>query len=144
MSSTENIVNLWGGASALGRQVCSERDFIPLLREGLPYAALERTMEAFSLSRDEVANVLDLPRRTLTRRKQEQRLAADESDRLYRMARVMAHAERVLGSRERAAEWLHRPNRALAGEPPLRLLDTDIGAAEVDDVIGRLEHGVFS
>jgi len=71
-------------------------------------------------------------------------LAADESDRLYRFSRVLAHAEKVLGTRANATQWLHRPNRALNGIPPLTLLDTDIGATEVDDVLGRLEHGVFS
>lgn len=64
-----------------------------------------------------------------------------ESDRL---GRVLAHAERVLGTRDKASEWLRRPNRALGGATPLALLDTNSGAAQVDDVLGRLEHGVFS
>jgi putative toxin-antitoxin system antitoxin component (TIGR02293 family) len=144
MLAIEAIVSLWGGSRALGRRVRSDNDLIPLLRQGLPYAALERTREAFGLSRDEIATVLDLPLRTLTRRRQAQRLAADESDRLYRLTRIMTHAEQVFHDRTKAAEWLHRPNRALQGEKPLTLLDTDVGASQVDDVLGRLEHGVFS
>ena len=119
-------------------------ELIPILRPGLAFAALERTMQAFALSREEIAEVLDLPARTLTRRKRTQRLAAAESDRLYRFSRVLVHAERALGSRDKAAQRLHRPNRALHGATPLALLDTDIGATEVEDVLGRLEHGVFS
>jgi putative toxin-antitoxin system antitoxin component (TIGR02293 family) len=88
--------------------------------------------------------VLDLPARTLARRKQTQRLAAPESDRLYRFNRVLSHAERVPGTRTKATQWLRRPNRALNGATPLALLDTDIGATQVDDLLGRLEHGVFS
>ncbi len=144
MSVTDSIISLWGGAAILGCVVHSENELIPLLRQGLPFTVLERLMLAFSLSREEVANVLNLPPRTLTRRKQTQRLAAAESDRLYRVSRVLAHAEAVLGSRAQATQWLHRPNRALNGVMPLSLLDTDIGASQVDDALGRLEHGVFS
>jgi len=144
MSTTDAIIALWGGPSILGCAVHAEHELIPLLRQGLPFAALERTMPAFALSREEIAEILDLPARTLTRRKRTQRLAAAESDRLYRFSRVLAHAEHVLGARDKATQWLHRSNRALNGMVPLALLDTDIGATEVDDVLGRLEHGVFS
>lgn len=144
MSTTDSIISLWGGPSIFGRTVQAEHELIPLLRQGLPFTALEHTMEAFALSREEVAEVLDLPARTLTRRKHAQRLAAAESDRLYRFSRVLAHAEHVLGDRAKATQWLRRPNRALNGATPLALLDTDIGATQVDDVLGRLEHGVFS
>jgi putative toxin-antitoxin system antitoxin component (TIGR02293 family) len=144
MSPTDSIVSLWGGASILGCDVQTEHELIPLLRQGLPFVVLERTMEAFALSRQEVAEILALPARTLSRRKQARRLGASESDRLYRFSRVLAHAERVLGSRAKATQWLHRPNQALTGQTPLALLDTDVGATAVCDMLGRLEHGIFS
>jgi ribosomal protein S16 len=45
---------------------------------------------------------------------------------------------------ERAVRWLHRPNRALGGPAPLTLLDTDLGAQQVEQLLGRIEHGVYS
>lgn len=143
-TQTESIVSLWGGEKTLGRQIRSENDLIEALRQGLPYAALERLMETVKLSRSEIASALLIPGRTLVRRKQEKRLAVDESDRLYRLARIVAHALAIFGDQDKVAAWLHRPNRALSGAIPLDLLDTDIGATRVDDVLGRLEHGVFS
>ena len=50
----------------------------------------------------------------------------------------------MLGTEEKAAMWLSRPNRALNGELPIRLLDTDVGARQVEDLLGRIEHGVVS
>jgi putative toxin-antitoxin system antitoxin component (TIGR02293 family) len=144
MSNTEAIISLWGGSTILGCIVHSENELIPLLRQGLPFSALERLMDAFALSREEITDVLNLPARTLSRRKQSQRLAADESDRLYRFSRVLTHAEGVLGTRQKATLWLHRPNSALNGAVPLGLLDTDIGANQVDEILGRLEYGIFS
>ena len=140
---TDTLVDLWGGNRVLGRKIRNELDLIPLLREGLPYTILEHLMAQFGLSREDVRNVLLLPSRTMTRRKQQQRLSGDESDRLYRLSRIMAHAVDVFGCRTKAADWMRRGNRALNGEKPLSLLNTDIGARQVDDVLGRIEHGVF-
>jgi putative toxin-antitoxin system antitoxin component (TIGR02293 family) len=50
----------------------------------------------------------------------------------------------VLGSTDKAARWLHTENRALGGQTPLALLDTDLGTRQVEEVLGRIEHGVFS
>jgi len=41
-------------------------------------------------------------------------------------------------SDDEAATWLQRPNRELNGELPIRLLDTDVGARQVEDILGRL------
>jgi len=40
--------------------------------------------------------------------------------------------------------WLTRPNRALGYVPPLSYAKTEVGAREVEDLIMRLEHGIFS
>ena len=88
--------------------------------------------------------MLSMPERTLARRQKQARLTADESDRLIRVARVMAHAIQVLGSRDKAANWLRAANRALDGSAPLSLLDTDIGAQQVSEILGRIEYGIYS
>lgn len=61
-----------------------------------------------------------------------------------RLGRITALAVDVLGDAERAAHWLQRPNRALGGTIPLALLDTDLGAQQVEYLLGRIGHGIFS
>ncbi len=61
-----------------------------------------------------------------------------------RLTRVFAAAKQVLGSEDKARRWMLKPSRALGGETPLHLLDTDIGANAVFDELGRIEHGVFA
>jgi putative toxin-antitoxin system antitoxin component (TIGR02293 family) len=131
-TSTAALVEALGGARALGR-VRTAADLRAKLRGGLPHA---------SLGRDDVAGALRLPARTWARRRKTQRLDADESDRLVRLARLATAASQVLGGEAKAAAWLRRPNRALGGDPPLALVDTDPGTQEVLDVLGRLAHGV--
>jgi len=66
------------------------------------------------------------------------------SDRRDRLARVAGQAVLVFGTEEKATAWLQWPNRALNGELPIRLLDTDVGARQVEDILGRIEHGIVS
>lgn len=56
----------------------------------------------------------------------------------------MERASEVLGSRERALRWLNSPNRACGGQSPLALLETDLGCKQVEDILGRIVHGVYS
>jgi putative toxin-antitoxin system antitoxin component (TIGR02293 family) len=83
--------------------------------------------------------------RTLQRKRAARgRLSSDESDRLARLARILAQAVLAFGSQDKARRWLVKPNRALSGRTPLGLLDSDAGTLAVERVLGRIEHGVYS
>ena len=97
------------------------------------------------LSREEMAELVQIRPRTLDRRKKEGRLHPEESDRLLRASRVFGRAIALFeGDVEGALGWLSSPQRALGGAVPLEMARTEIGAGEVEDLIGRLEHGVFA
>jgi putative toxin-antitoxin system antitoxin component (TIGR02293 family) len=143
MIATEYVVEALGGASIFkSGTLPTPAELRRRVERGLPYRSLESVRERLRLTLPEFGTVLHMPPRTLARRKQARKLDADESDRLYRLARMAAHAVAVFGTEDKAAAWLHRPNRALNGETPVRLLGTDIGARQVEDVLGRLEHGI--
>jgi putative toxin-antitoxin system antitoxin component (TIGR02293 family) len=114
------------------------------IRNGLPFASLEAAISRFKLHRDEVAALLHLSPRTFMRRKIEKRLHPEESDRLVRIVRVIALASEVLESEQRALAWLRASNRALGGRSPLALMDLDLGVHQVEQLLGRIEHGVYS
>jgi putative toxin-antitoxin system antitoxin component (TIGR02293 family) len=138
------IQNVLGGPQALGRPMATQRDLIDAVRAGLPLAALDSLTGLLGLSADTLSSALSLPKRTLARRKKQQRLTAEESDRLLRLARIAAAAVEVFGTPQKASAWLRKPNRALGDVPPLDQLDTDAGARMVEHLLGRIEHGVFS
>jgi len=79
----------------------------------------------------------------MARRKAEQRLTAQESDRLARLARILTYASNVFVTEEKASSWLTRPHRVLQGTAPIELLDTDLGTQVVETMLGRIEHGVI-
>lgn len=138
------VTELLGGEHTLGVKARSSADLIPAVREGLKYGSLGAFVAHTGLSQEQVLGALGLPLRTIARRKAEERLKPAESDRVYRLARIVARTEEVLGEMEKTREWLLRPNRALGQVTPLSLLDTDEGARQVEAVLGRIEHGVWS
>jgi putative toxin-antitoxin system antitoxin component (TIGR02293 family) len=144
MLHTEALVEALGGRKVLKRRIVNVDQLRETVKAGLPYASLEALIEKFGLAREEAAAALHLPQRTIARRKKEQKLQADESDRLLRLARVSAQAVATLGSEEKAVQWLRRPNRALGNRPPLDLIDNDIGIRQVEEVLGRIDHGNIS
>ena len=141
---TARVVKMLGGEKTLGTKVVSASDLIPVVRRGLEYSALEAIIGLLGVARETVLGALGLPPRTIARRKGAQRLSAAESDRVYRLARVVALAEAVLGDVAKTRAWLLRPNRALGHVMPLSLLDTDEGTRQVEAVLGRIAHGVWS
>jgi len=144
MASAARVIEILGGRGVFKGSAHDRKRLIERVRSGLPYSSLETLASRFQIGQRELVAVLDLPLRTLARRKRERRLRADESDRLLRLGRIAALAEEMLGSREKAAAWLHQPNRALGNVAPLRHLDTDLGARDVEDLLIRIAHGVHS
>jgi putative toxin-antitoxin system antitoxin component (TIGR02293 family) len=116
-----------------------------LIKSGFPYAALARFHTVSHLPLDVIIHAVQIPRRTLARRKAAGRLSRDESERLLRLAGVFESAVKLFeGDVDAARTWLQSPARAFGGDTPLAVAETEIGAREVEDLVGRLEHGVFS
>jgi putative toxin-antitoxin system antitoxin component (TIGR02293 family) len=116
------------------------------VEKGLPLQSLERLAKLLEIkSSSEIASLLLIPPRTFYHRKKARRLTPGESDRLLRAARIFGLVVDLFdGDREAARQWLRTPKRALGDATPLTFAATEVGAREVEDLIGRAEHGVFS
>ena len=127
----------------LGLRTYEPLRIVASVRKGLAYSALLRLQRNTNLPVSVLADVAQIPARTLARRKQAGRLDPDESDRLVRLSRIIARAlELFEGNLELAREWLSSAQTALGGLAPLELAKTEVGAREVDNLVGRLEYGI--
>ena len=142
--TAKRIAITLGGDKVLHGRVRTLDDLRRKVEQGLAYASLRVLSTRFNIEPKTMRSILRLPERTLARRKGEKRLRPDESDRLVRVGRIATLAEVTLGSREKAAGWLQKPNRALGNGVPLNRLDTDLGARQVEDVLLRIAYGVYS
>lgn len=129
---------------SLGLEAAGSGAVDEMIREGFPASALEQLMSTLDLDREEAAALLGVSERTVSRRREEGHLKPGESDRLYRMARLLERAAEVLGDAEAARRWLKEPQWALGDRTPLRFAETDAGAREVEDLLGRIEYGVLA
>lgn len=150
MNSASGTFDTPGGsghayAALLGLRTFDTAGILARIHEGLSYHAWERLLATSGLPREQATKAVGLSARTLARRKSEGRFHADESDRLLRLARVYARAVDLFEGRADAArEWLLSPQRALGDSTPLEYAATDLGAREVETLIGRLEHGIVA
>ena len=115
------------------------------IRRGFPASALLVLKKTTGFTFDEIATLLDVSAKTIERAiSHGARLGHGVSDRLYRVASVLALAERVLEDRQQARAWLHETQHGLAGRTPVDLLATEAGSREVESLLGRIEHGFLA
>lgn len=135
-----------GGSKALGRTVDNLIDLAELIEAGVPRLAADTLRAYLHLNEQEWARSLGVSTKTLQRQSKEgqKRLTLAQGERLYRLARIVALAEEVFEDELRARDWLCQPQRGLGNRTPLDLLQTEVGAREVEDLLGRIEYGVLS
>ena len=119
-------------------------ELVRRIQHGLAMGEFFALQELLGTSGEELAEHLGISRSTLARRKRSGRLATDESDRLVRYTRLFARAEEVVGEGDAARAWFRTPLRALDFTAPIAYAATEAGAREIENLLGRIEHGVFS
>lgn len=141
-------VEMLGGAKVLRHKVDTSLDAHDLLMEGLPAKALDHLVDRVVLLHDprNFATALGMSPRTRQRKQagEAQRLNRAQSDRTWKFAEVLAKARDVFGSQARAEQWLVQPAAALDRRTPLELLDTAAGVEMVEDLLVRLDYGVYT
>ena len=119
-------------------------DLIRQIQKGLRFSELETLQNSIDMPFEQLAAKLSISRSTLQRRKAAGRLSPDESDKVMRLSRLLEHATNVFGDIEKARTWLKFPQRGLGGAVPLDYAETEVGAREVDNLLGRIDYGVYS
>ena len=130
---------------SLGLNVTSAAGVIEKINAGFPVRHLDAFAKVTELPVETVAAVVRIPSRTLSRRRVEGRLRPDESERLLRVSTLFDKAVALFeGDNGSALRWLQTSQPGLGGAVPFEFAKTEVGAREVEDLIGRLEHGVFT
>ncbi len=128
----------------LGFKSSASGELVEGTRTGLKVSAFDVLIKELAIQRNDGLRLVGMSAKTLERRVKTNHLNTDESDRIYRVASVFEAAIRLfMGDEELAKKWLKEPSKALSGDTPLDRLDTEAGADEVKDLIGKLEHGVI-
>ena len=119
-------------------------ELIKAIRTGLDFGQLSALQSRLDIPMEKLAAKLSMSRATLQRRKVQGRLDPTESDRVIRFARLVERAVEVMEGEQPARDWLTSPQVGLGGAVPLDYAETEVGAREVEDLLGRIEYGVYS
>ena len=117
---------------------------IGALKSGLAVEELDDLRRCLDLPMDKLLPPLGLSKATFHRRKASGSLEMAESDRVLRFARLLGLAASALESLENGRRWFTSPQVGLGGATPLEFAETEVGAREVEYLLGRLEYGVYS
>ncbi len=119
-------------------------DFIRCIRAGVPKKALDNLVEVTGIGNSEMAGIVRTSERTLRRYSANQKLNAEQSERVIELAKVYSRGEEVFGSLDSFREWMNSTVLAFGNKKPKELLDTSLGIEMIMDELGRIEHGIFA
>jgi putative toxin-antitoxin system antitoxin component (TIGR02293 family) len=129
----------------IGLKAKNTLELVKHVENGLSFTVVESLQQQMKLATKDMSKLLDIKLRTFLRRKEEGRLQPAESDRVLRTSRLFARATDLFnGNPDAARRWLMSPQRALGGAVPMEIARTEVGAREIEKIIGRLEQGVFT
>lgn len=115
------------------------------VEEGLPVMEVVKFGKQAGFTNDELAKLINIPARTYARRvAAKARLKLHEGERAARLMRIFDRAKQLFVTEENVRKWLHAELPALGWRTPIDYAQTEPGAREVENLIGRIEHGVFS
>jgi putative toxin-antitoxin system antitoxin component (TIGR02293 family) len=117
------------------------------IETGLPAMWINHLKKVLELTNSQIADVLGISGKTLERIRVNQasnKLNEVTSDRLYRILHIFFKTVTTLEDADEAKIWLKSPQFGLGNEIPIELLKTEAGTREIESLLGRIEHGVYS
>ncbi len=140
-----NVAKLLGGTQVLKRRIRSKLDVHDIVVTGIDGQAVFCVLKGFTaLRQQDVAPALGMSARTVHRLKPNKPLTREQSGRTWKFAEVLDQATGVFGTREQAEQWLKTPAIALNRKTPIELMSTVAGTELVEQLLGRLEYGVYT
>jgi putative toxin-antitoxin system antitoxin component (TIGR02293 family) len=119
----------------------SDQAIHELIEAGFLAASVKLLCDRGTLSADGCDQII--PLKTLKKRLADgQRLSVDQSDRLFRVAHIIAMAEVLFASDEKARRWLSKPKTRFSGHSPIAMLSTSQGTRQVEEVLIQLAEGL--
>lgn len=133
-------------AAVLGYAAGRRRSLTPFalaseIEQGLPVKMLEHVTGSVA-PQDASFKYRIVPKASLARRKQDERLTGQQSERLARLAKAWSLAVSVWGDEQEARDFLFRRHPMLEDEKPVDvILKGELAGSLVEDILGRLQHG---
>lgn len=117
---------------------------IGMIKEGISKKDLENLKEKAGFDYNQLSKVLSVARATLINKKGNEKFDVSLSEKIVNVADIYSYGYEVFEDENRFNSWIFRSNKALGGQSPYDLLDSQYGREEVKNLIGRVDYGVYS
>ena len=114
------------------------------VKKGIPKKFLDKTMSLMKISLQEMSDILHVSERTLRRYDDKTILNTKQSERIVELTKLYQYGEEVLGDITKFNHWMDSKILAIGNKKPKEFLDTSIGINMLKNILGRIEHGVYS
>jgi len=128
--------------ASLGAAPATDLELALLVEGGLPTDSVSHLRD-LGLNFTEVAEIIS-PRTLKHRKARGEDLSGAETDRIVRVARILALASRIFANREKALLWLRSTDEALQQRTPLSLLHTEFGGRLVESLLWQIDEGIYT
>ena len=135
---------LLGGSTFMPKPPTSNLDFWKAGIQGIRRDAINRLAEVLDLPMTEMAALLHISYKTLTRKQNNELLDNLLSSLCIEITETIANGLLVFEDRERFNRWLRKENRALQQQRPIDLLRNPTGIRLINAVLHRIEEGIYS
>jgi putative toxin-antitoxin system antitoxin component (TIGR02293 family) len=143
--SNGGITRWLGSAIQPGQEIHSDFDLLKAGQDGIPKASIDELATHLGISRKSMAeDILSVSVKTLERKAKTARMDKKTSSHALEIAKIMQHAYEVFEDEQKVKSWMNQVNRALDGKKPVQILDTLTGLNMVNDILTRIEEGVYS
>jgi putative toxin-antitoxin system antitoxin component (TIGR02293 family) len=124
----------------------SQTDRIKAVHQGFSTRVYHNLVKRAALSQTEFGYITAIPVSTLKRRlKQDTRFTTTQSDVMYRLAELVKQAADLFaGDEKKAQKWLKTKVFGLNNKRPIDMVATSVDFKVVEDLIGRVKHGVIT
>jgi putative toxin-antitoxin system antitoxin component (TIGR02293 family) len=135
----------WFGPGTIPNEIKSDFDLINLSQRGIPKIALENLARNMGITtKTMVQDIFNLPVKTLGRKSHNVLLDRKTSSHAIEIALIMNHAFEVFEDENKIKVWINSPIRAFNNIAPVMLFDTLTGLKMVNNILTRIEEGVYS
>jgi putative toxin-antitoxin system antitoxin component (TIGR02293 family) len=140
MGTNLNILNI---GEYIGVAPGSEFDLAQIVENGLPTDSLA-LLKLQGLSFTEISEIVISPRTLKHRRARGEHLSHEETDRMVRVARIVALADDIFRDHSKALLWLRTGDDRIGGRRPLSMLQSDAGGRLIESMLWQIDEGVYS
>jgi putative toxin-antitoxin system antitoxin component (TIGR02293 family) len=129
--------------SLLGAVPESDFELAEIVEKGIPTDSIAYLRD-IGLTFSEVSAIVIAPRTLKHRKARGERLSHEETERVLRVARILALAEQIFADHDKGLLWLRMPDDRLHARTPLSMLTTEAGGRVVESMLWQIDEGIYS